>query len=153
MATRSGRGRTSSSLAKLTRSRVGTSWSGKSRSLPGGFGAHGNQARWTARQTSSVRTATACVNTPAQRPGWDWRARYAFQRRWSTHPKARTRGCRRGYRVGWVLPRLSDADDGVVRRGLVDATHGSDHVRKRNTESASLILRGDREAPLAQDVE
>src|SRR5262245_41301765 len=120
MATRSGRGRTSSSLAKLTRSRVGTSWSGKPRSLPGGYGAHGNQARWTARQTSSVRTVMACVNHASRTPAGTGRDATPF----------RADGQPAGRRISPAASTdappdgSADANDRVVQGDLVGSAPG-----------------------------
>src|SRR6266516_6498383 len=151
MATRSGSGRTSSSLAKLTRFRVGTSWSGKSGSLPGGSGAHSSRTRWTARQTSSVRTPMACVNHSCRNPGWTGGHGTPFAGGGQPRRRADTPltldGCRAERRSS------ADADDRVFGCSLVDATHRPDHLGEREPEPAGLLLGSDRHSTLAQDVE
>ena len=148
IATRSGSGRTSSSLAKLTRFRVGTSWSGKSGSLPGGSGAHSSRARWTARQTSSVRTAMACVNRPCRNPGWAGRDGTPFAGGGQPARGPITASA-------WTDGSLSsaDADDRAFGCRLVDATHRAHHLGERDPELASLLLGSDRHSALAEDVE
>src|SRR5712691_5427213 len=120
MPTRSGRGRTSSSLANPTRSRTGTRASGK-KDPPQGHYAAQCKARWTARQTCSVRTQTGIVNPCLHRPLREGRPRgYAFKRRRSTHvqrvPKdgGEARVAAIALRKQGVRDRPSDADVRVV---------------------------------------
>ena len=94
-------------------------------------------ARWTARQTSGLRTPMACVNHARRNPRLDWRARYAFRGRRSTRRRAYTRVILGDSSAGAAA---QPTDDRVFRCRLVDAAHRTDHLGEGDPEPASLVL-------------